>query len=101
MATLIHDNFRNAQLGTPAGSTTTVDFDANDLRCTLLDSTDITILVTHSSFDDIDFTGAEGTDFHTGPAMTGKTVGTGGGVGAFDSTVDYTFTSVPASDEMD
>jgi len=101
MATIVHDNFRNAQLGTPAGSTTTVDFDADDIRCSLMDQTDSGLIaVTDADFGSID-TGAEGTDYHTGSAMTGKTVGTGGGVGAFDSTADYTFSSVPASDEMD
>jgi hypothetical protein len=101
MATIVHDNFRNAQLGTPNGTTTTVDFDADDIRCSLMDSTDSGVIaVTDSNFGEID-TGVEGTDYHTGSAMGSKTVGTGGGVGAFDSTVDYTFSSVPASDEMD
>ena len=40
MATVIHDNFRNAQMGTPASSTTTVDFDGDDVRVSLLDQTD-------------------------------------------------------------
>ena len=32
MATVIHNNFRNAQFGTPANTTTTVDFDGDDVR---------------------------------------------------------------------
>ena len=40
MATVIHNNFRNAQLGVPANSTTTVDFDADDIDVALLDATD-------------------------------------------------------------
>ncbi len=39
-ATIIHDNYRNAQMGKPANTTTTVDFDADDIRCSLLDQTD-------------------------------------------------------------
>ena len=100
MATVVHNNFRNAQLGTPGGSTTTVDFDADDIRCTLLDATDSgTIDATDSNFGDIN-TGSEGTDYHTGSAMGSKTVGSLG-TGVFDSGADYTFSSVPASDEMD
>lgn len=40
MATVVHDNFRNAQLGTPGGTTTTTDFDADDIDLALLDATD-------------------------------------------------------------
>lgn len=40
MATVVHNNFRNAQLGVPANSTTTVDFDADDIDVSLLDATD-------------------------------------------------------------
>ena len=40
MATVVHDNFRNAQLGTPGGTTTTTDFDADGIDLALLDQTD-------------------------------------------------------------
>ena len=40
MAVGIHDNFRNAQLGVPANTTLTVDFDADDIDCALLDADD-------------------------------------------------------------
>lgn len=40
MATVIHDNFRDAQMGNPGGSTTTVDFPSDDIRASLLDQTD-------------------------------------------------------------
>jgi hypothetical protein len=87
MATIVHDNFRNAQLGNPAAPTTTVDFDADDIRCSLIDQTDVTITAAMDSYDDVD-----ADPVAEGAAMTNKTVGSTTGV--FDSTVDYTFSSV-------
>jgi hypothetical protein len=40
MATVVHNNFRNAQMGAPANSTTTVDFPSDDIDLALLDATD-------------------------------------------------------------
>jgi hypothetical protein len=55
MAVGIHDNFRNAQLGVPANSTTTVDFDADDIDCSLLDADDSgAIIVATENYGDVD-----------------------------------------------
>jgi len=89
MATLVHDNLRNAQLGTPAGTTTTVDFDADDLRLALLDQTDSgTITAATQNFGQVNgaVIVAEST------ALTSKTVGTVA-VGVFDA-ADVTFSSI-------
>ncbi len=95
MATIVHDNFRNAQLGNPAAPTTTVDFDADDVRCSLIDATDVTITASMDSYDDVD-----ADPVAEGAAIASKQVGTTTGV--FDSTVDYTFSSVGAGlDEAD
>ena len=40
MATVVHDNFRDAQLGNPGGTTTVTDFTSDDIDCSLLDQTD-------------------------------------------------------------
>lgn len=40
MATVVHNNFRNAQMGNPGGSTTTVDFPSDAIDVALLDQTD-------------------------------------------------------------
>ena len=95
MATVVHTNFRDAQMGLPASPTLVVDFDTNDIRCSLIDQTDITITAATIDYGQIDATPvAEGT------AMTSKTVGSVSGVGAgvFDSGVDYTFGSVTGDD---
>lgn len=88
MATIVHDNFRNAQMGLPGGSTLLVDFDTNDIRCSLIDSADVTILVTMSNYGEVD-----SDPVAEGGAMTNKTIGVIA-VGVFDSTVAYTFATV-------
>lgn len=95
MATVVHNNFRNAQLGNPANTTTTVDFDADDIRCSLLDQTDSgAITATTENYGEVDTP----TVVASGSAMGSKTVGST--VGVFDSTVDYTFSTV-TGDEAD
>lgn len=94
MATIVHDGFRNGMLGNPNGTTTTVDFDTNDIRCSLIDGTDLSSpadppLVSWDDYADM----AQGTPVAEGGAMASKTVGSVG-VGVFDSTVDYTFSTV-------
>ncbi len=81
MAIMVHDNFRNAQLGVPGGTTTTTDFDADDLRIALLDQTDSgTITVDTANFGEVN--GA--TIVAESAALASKTVGTVA-VGVFDA----------------
>jgi hypothetical protein len=90
MATVVHNNFRDAQMGNPGGTTITVDFDADDVRCSLFDITDSgTIDATDSNYGDVN----AGTIVHEGGAIGSKTVGVVN-PGVFDSTVDYTMSSV-------
>ena len=95
MATVIHNNFRNAQLGTPGGSTTTVDFDADDIDCSLLDETDVgfTIDATYSNYGEVDSgtVVADRGDSSDVP-LTSKTVGSVS-VGVFDA-ADVTYGSI-------
>lgn len=96
MATVVHDNFRNAQMGLPGGSTVVVDFDTDDMRCSLFDQTDSGVIdATDSAYDDVN----AGTIVHEGGAIGSKTIGVLA-TGVFDSTVDYTMSSV-TGDEAD
>lgn len=89
MATVIHDNFRDAQMGLPGGTTTTVDFDADDIRASLLDQTDSGAIgvttVDYGSVDTADVVADSG-------ALGSKTTGVVS-VGTFDAG-DVTYTSV-------
>ena len=89
MATIVHDNFRNAQLGKPGGTTTTVDFDTDTISVSLLDQTDSgTITASTQTYDEVD-----APTVVAGPVnLANKTVGTVG-VGVFDAD-DVTFSSV-------
>lgn len=89
MATVVHNNFRNAQLGVPANTTTTVDFDGDELRVSLLDQTDSgTINAASENYGEVD--GA--TVVANSSALGSKTVGTVA-VGVFDA-ANVTFSSV-------
>ncbi len=90
MATIVHDDFRNAQLGNPTHSV--VDFDTNTIAVALLDQTDAgTITAAFVDFDEVDaptvVAGGIGTE-----ALASKTVGTVG-TGVFDA-ADHTFSTV-------
>ena len=89
MATGIHDNFRNAQFGVPANSTTTVDFDGDDVRVSLLDQTDSgTITASTENYGTVD----TATVVAGSGALGSKTVGVVA-VGTFDC-ANVTFSSV-------
>ena len=89
MATIVHDNFRNAQLGNPAAPTTTVNFPADDIRVSLLDQTDSgTITAATVDYGAVD----TAVVVAASAAMTAKTVGTVA-VGVFDAG-DVTFSTV-------
>jgi len=49
MATVVHDDFRDGQLGTPSAPLTTVDFDADAIDIALLDQTDSGAIVAATS----------------------------------------------------
>ena len=86
MATVVHDNFRNAQLGVPANSTTTVDFDADDIDVALLDATDSGAIDTSTeNYGEVDGADvvADRADSSDVP-LTNKTVGTVA-TGVFDA----------------
>ena len=89
MATVIHDNFRNAQFGVPANSTTTVDFDGDDVRVSLLDQTDSgTITASTENYGTVD----TATVVADSGALGSKTVGVVS-VGTFDF-ADVTFGTI-------
>ena len=89
MATVIHNNFRNAQFGVPANSTTTVDLDGDDVRVSLLDQTDSgAISVTTENYGQVD----TATVVADSGALGSKTVGVVA-VGTFDA-ANVTFSSV-------
>ena len=89
MATVIHNNFRNAQFGTPANSTTTVDLDGDDVRVSLLDQTDSgAITVTTENYGQVD----TATVVADSGALGSKTVGVVA-VGTFDA-ANVTFSSI-------
>jgi len=89
MATIVHNNFRNAQLGTPGGTTTTTDFDADDVRVSLLDQTDSGVITAatenYGQVDTAVVVAASG-------ALASKTVGIVA-TGVFNA-ADVTFTAV-------
>ena len=94
MATIVHDNFRNAQLGTPASPTTTTDFDADGIDVSLLDQTDSgAIVVTTVAYGDVDtaVVVADRSDSSQVP-LGSKTIGTVA-VGVFDA-ADVTFDTI-------
>ncbi len=86
MATIVHDNFRNAQLGTPGGTTTTTDFDADGIDVSLLDQDDSgAIVVTTENYGQVDtaVVVADRADSSQVP-LTTKTIGVVA-VGVFDA----------------
>lgn len=94
MATIIHDNFRNAQLGSPGGTTTTVVFSSDDIDVALLDQTDSgTILVTTENYGQVDTPTvvADRADSTDVPLLS-KTIGSVA-VGVFDA-ANVTFASI-------
>lgn len=94
MATVIPNNFRNAQLGVPANSTTTVDFDADDIDVSLLDATDSgAISVATENYGEVDGATvvADRSDSADVP-LTTKTIGVVA-VGVFDAD-NVTFSSI-------
>jgi len=89
MATIVHDNFRNAQMGNPGGTTTTVDFNGDDVRASLLDQTDSgTITVTSQNYGQVNTTPVA----EMAAALQNPTVGSVA-VGVFDAD-SVTYTSV-------
>lgn len=106
MATIIFDNFRNSQLGVPTGTTTTVDFDADDIDVSLLEGVGgdgVTHLVTHSSYDDVDGTAgaavvADRAD-SAGVPLLSKTIGVVA-VGVFDA-ANFTYGSISNANDGD
>lgn len=97
MATIVHDTLRNGQLGNPNGTTTTVDFDTDDIRPCLVDDTDLSApsgppLVTWDDWADVN----QGTLVDDGSNLSSKTVGSVG-VGIFDA-ADYVHASVTGDD---
>lgn len=104
MATVIFDNFRNAQMGNPGGTTTTIDFNADDVRFVLLEGSagdGVVHAVTHSSLDDVDGTAGAAilTNGNMAAGLTSPTVGSVS-VGTFDA-ADFSFTSVSGANDAD
>ncbi len=88
-ATMVHDNYRDAQMGKPGGTTSTTDFDADDIRCSLLDQTDSgTITVATANYGQVD----TATVVAASGALASKTTGVVS-VGTFDA-ADVTFSAV-------
>ena len=101
MATIVHDNFRNAQLGTPGGTTTTTDFDADGIDAGLLDQTDSgAITVTTENYGQVDTATvvADRADSSQVP-LTTKTIGVVA-VGVFNAD-DVTFDTIAGPDAAD
>ena len=89
MATVIHDGFRDAQMGNPPNAILTVDFLANDVRVSLLDQTDSGAITTGTeNYGQVD-TAVVVAD---SGALGSKTVGSVS-VGTFDYG-DVTFSAV-------
>lgn len=93
MATVIHDTFRNGNMGNPNGTTSVIDFDTDDMRLSLIDDTDLSSpsgppLVTWDDWADLN----QGTLVADGSNLASKTVGVVD-VGVFDA-ADFTFPSV-------
>ena len=86
MATIIHDDFRDAQLGNPTHSV--IDFDTDNIDVSLLDQTDSgTITAATVDYDEVDTATVVATTDVASPTI--GVVGTG----VFDA-ADTTFTSV-------
>ena len=89
MGTVIHDGFRDAQMGNPPNAILTVDFPSNDIRLSLLDQTDSGAITTgtenYGQVDTADVVADSG-------ALTSKTVGVVS-VGTFDA-ANVTFPTV-------
>ena len=94
MAVGIHNNFRNAQLGVPANSTTTVDFDADDIDLSLLDATDSGVItVATENYGEVDgATVVADRSDSTDVPLTTPTIGSVA-VGVFDAD-NVTFASI-------
>lgn len=87
MATIVHNDFRNAQFGNPTHSV--VDFDTDAIASSLLDQTDSgTITAAFVDYDEVDAPTVVAGEV----AHTSKTVGTVG-VGIYDA-ADTTFVAV-------
>ncbi len=106
MAVIVHDNFRNAQLGVPAAPTTTVDFDADAIDASLLEGIGgdgVTITAAMDSYDDVD--GAAGAAIVADRAdssevpFTTKTIGSVA-VGVFDAD-NLTYNSISGANDAD
>lgn len=95
MATIVHNDFRNAALGKPDASVSTIDFDADNIDVSLLDATDsTTITASYIDYDEVDApTVVATTDLAT---ITIGIVGTG----VLDAD-DTTFTAVAGPDAAD
>lgn len=90
MATIVHDDFRNAQMGNPTHSV--VDFDTDTIASALLDATDAgTITAAFVDFDEVDAPTIVAGGIGSG-AHASKTVGSAG-TGAYDA-ADLTFSTV-------
>ena len=86
MATVISDEFRNAQLGAPTHSV--VDLNTDNIDVSLLDQTDAgTIAVTTVDYDEVDAADVVATTDIASPTIGSV------GVGVFDA-ADTTFSSV-------
>ena len=86
MATIIHDDFRDAQLGNPTHSV--IDFDTDNIDVSLLDQTDSgTITAATVDYDEVDTATVVATTDVASPTI--GVVGTG----VFDA-ADTTFSSV-------
>lgn len=86
MATIIHDDFRDAQLGNPTHSV--IDFDTDNIDVSLLDQTDSgTITAATVDYDEVDTATVVATTDVASPTV--GVVGTG----VFDA-ADTTFSSV-------
>ena len=89
MATVIHDGFRDAQMGNPPNAILTVDFPSNDIRLSLLDQTDSGAITTGTeNYGQVD----TATVVADSGALASKTVGVVS-VGTFDF-ADVTFGTI-------
>lgn len=83
MATIVLDDFRNAQLGNPTHSV--IDFDTDTIACSLLDGTDANGGVTPTVSNVVDYADVNDADVvHAEEALGSLTVGSVG-VGIFDA----------------
>lgn len=94
MSTVVHDDFRDGQLGTPAAPLTTVDFDADGIDVSLLDQDDSgAITAATSNYGQVDtaVVVADRADSSEVPLIS-KTVGIVN-TGVFDA-ADVTFNTI-------